>query len=69
MEVMLGMINSNSLERVFDNVINCPDRHHHFESLPNREILSQTNEIRNNDNRNDPVRQNGLAESIEILSR
>ena len=68
MNVMLGNWNWNSLERDLDNVINCPDRHQDFESLPNRGSSSQEIEIRNIDMRNSPFRQNGLEESVEILS-
>ena len=68
MDIMLGNWNSNSLERELDNVITCADRHQEFESLHNRGSSSQDNEIRDLDSRNGPVWQDGLAESIEILS-
>ena len=62
MNVLLGDWNSNSLEGDLDNVINCPDRHQDFESLPNRGSSSQEIEIRNIDKRNGPIKQNGLEE-------
>ena len=65
---MLGDRKSNSIERELDNVINCPHGHKNFESLPNRGSSYQENEIKNIDNRNEPNRQDGLADSIEILS-
>ena len=68
LDKMLGDGNTNSIERELDNVINCLDRHQDFESLRKRGSSSQEKEIRNFDNRNRPVRQDGLAGSIEILS-
>ena len=66
-DVMLGDGTSNPKERELDIMINCPDRHQDLESTPKRGSSSQESEIRNIDNRNGPVRQDGLPESIEIL--
>ena len=60
--------NTNSMERELDNIINCPEKHQNFEYLPNRGISSHETEIRIIDNRNGPVRKDGLPESIELLS-
>ena len=67
MDIMLGDGSSNSIEKELDNVINRADRHQDFEYLPNRRSSTQENDIRIIDNKNCPVRQDGLAESIEIL--
>ena len=68
MDELPGDGNSNSLERDLDNVMKCPNRHQDFESIPNRGSSSQENEIRDIDIGIGPVRPDGLAESIEILS-
>ena len=68
MDVMLGDGNSNSIERELDNVMNRPGRLQNFFSLPNKGSSSQENEIRNIEIINGPIRQNEIAESIEILS-
>ena len=51
-----------------DRLINVPDRSQDFQSFPNREKSSPENEIRDIDNRNEPVREGRLIESINILS-
>ena len=68
MDIMLGDGNSNSIERELDSLINVFDRPQDFQSFPNREKSSQENEIRDIDNRNEPVREGRLIESINILS-
>ena len=68
MDIMLGDGNSNSIERELDSLINVPDRPQDFQSFPNREISSQENEIGDIDNRNEPVREGRLIESINVLS-
>ena len=68
MDIMLGDGNSNSIERELDSLINVPDRPQDFQSFPNRENSSQENEIRDIDNRNEPVREGRLIESINVLS-
>ena len=68
MDVMFGDGNSNSLERELDSRINAPARRQDFQSFPNKEISSQENEIRDISNRNKPVREERLIESINMLS-
>ena len=68
MDIMLGDGNSNSIERELDSLINAPDRQQDFQSFPNRENSSQENEIRDIDNRNEPIGENRLIESINTLS-
>ena len=68
MDVMLGEGNSNSIERELDSLINVPEGPQDFRSFPNRENSSQENEIRDIDNRNEPVRESRLIESINMLS-
>ena len=68
MDMMLGDENTNSIERKFDSPINVPDTPQDFQSFPNRENSSRENEIRDIDNRNEPVREGRLIESINILS-
>ena len=65
MDVMLVDGNSNSIERELDGLINAPERRQDFQSFPNRENSSQDIEIRDIDNRNEPVR---LIESMNMLS-
>ena len=36
MDIIVGDGNSNSIEREFDDVINCRNRHQDFESSPSR---------------------------------
>ena len=67
MDIMLGDGNSNSIERELDSLINAPDRQD-FQSFPNRENSSQENEIRDIDNRNEPIGESRLIESINTLS-
>ena len=67
-DVMLGGCISNSIEKVLDSMINGPVGHHDTHPLPNTENSSQENEIRDIENRNGSVRQEGLSESINILS-
>ena len=68
MDIMLGDGNSNSKERELDSLINAPDRQQDFQSFPNRENSSQENEIRDIDNRNEPIREGRLIEPINTLS-
>ena len=68
MDIMLGDGNSNSTERELDSLINAPDRQQDFQSFPNRENSSQENEIRDIDNRNEPIGESRLIESINTLS-
>ena len=68
MDIMLGDGNSNSIERELDSLINVPDRQQYLHSFPNRENSSQENEIRNIDNRNEPIGESRLMESINTLS-
>ena len=68
MDVLLGEGNSNSIERELDSLINVPERQQDFQSFPNRENLSQENEIRDIDSRNEPARESRLVESIIMLS-
>ena len=68
MDIMLGDGNSNSIERELDSLINVPDRQQYLHSFPNRENSSQENEIRNIDNRNEPIGEGRLMESINTLS-
>ena len=68
MDVVLGGDNSNSIERELDSIINVPEGHQDPQSLPNRESSFQENEIRDIENRNGSVRQEGLSESNNILS-
>ena len=68
MDIMLGDGNSSSIERELDSLINVPDRPQDFQSFPNRENSFQENEIRDIDNRNEPIREDRLIESINILS-
>ena len=68
MEIMLGCGNSNSIERELDSPINVPDRQQDLQSFPNRENSSQENEIRNIDNRNEPIGESRFTESIDTLS-
>ena len=65
MDVMLGDGNSDSIEIELDGLINAPERRQDFQSFPNRENSSQENEIRDIDNRNEPV---SLIDSINMLS-
>ena len=67
MHIVLGEGNANSIERDLDNVINGPERHQDFNTLPIRRRSSQENEIRNLDKRNGPDSQDGSEDSIEIL--
>ena len=68
MDVMLGDGNSNSKERELDSLINVPGVQRDFRSFPNRENSSQGNEIRDIGNRNEPVSEERLIESIITLS-
>ena len=68
MNVMLSEGNSNSIKMELDSIINCPDGQPDFQSLPNRENSTQENEIKDIDNRNGSVRQEGLSESFNVLS-
>ena len=68
MDIMLGDGNSNSIERELDSLINAPDRQQDFQSFPNRENSSQENAIRDIDNRNEPIGEGRLIESINTLS-
>ena len=68
MDVMLGDGNSNSIERDLDSLINVPERRLIFQSFPNRENSSQENEIRDISTRNQPVREERLIGSINMLS-
>ena len=43
MHIVLGKGNSNSIERELDNVINGPERHQDFNTLPNRRGSSHEN--------------------------
>ena len=67
-DVILGDGNSSCLERELDSLINVPDGQRDYRSFPNRENSSQENEIRDISNRNDPVREERLIESIKTLS-
>ena len=62
-DILIGDGNSNSTEKELDKVMNCLDRHQDFKSLPNQE-----NEIKILDDKNGPVRRDGVAETIELLS-
>ena len=68
MDVMLGDGNSNSIERELDSLINVPGRQRVFQSFPNRKNSSPENEIRDISNRNEPVSEERLIESINTLS-
>ena len=68
MNVMLADGNSNSIEGELGSLINVPERQHDFQSFPNRKNASQENEIRDISNRNEPVKEERLIESINILS-
>ena len=69
MDVTLGDGNSISIEREIDSPINAPERQRDFQSFPNRKnSSSQENEIRDISNRNEPVREERLIKSINILS-
>ena len=68
MDVMLGDRNSNSLERELGSLINASDGQRDYRSFPNRENSFQENEIRDISNRNEPVREERLVESINTLS-
>ena len=67
MDVRFGDGNSNSVEREL-GLINVPGRRQDFQSFPNRENSSQEKEIRGIDNRNEPVKDGSLIESINMLS-
>ena len=67
-DVMLGEGNTNSMERELDSIIIGPEGQWDMQFLPNRENSSQENEIRDIDNRNGTVRQEGLSESNNILT-
>ena len=68
MGVMLGEGNSSSIERELDSLIIVPEGQHDFHSFPNRENSSQESEIRDIDNKNEPVRESRLMESTIMLS-
>ena len=68
MDVMLGEDTSKSMTREFDSIIYGPGGHQDRQSLPNRESLSQKKEIRGIEKTNGSVSQEGLSESINILS-
>ena len=68
MDIMLGDGNSNCIERELDSLVNAPDRQQDFQSFPNGENSSQENEIRDIDNRNEPIGEGRLIESINTLS-
>ena len=68
MDVMLGDGNSNSIERELDHLNNGPERQQDFQSFPNRESSSQENEIRDISDRNEPVMEGILVQSIIMLS-
>ena len=68
MDVMLGDGNSNCKEKELDSLINAPERQQDFHSFTNRDNSSQENEIRDISNRNEPVREERLIQSINILS-
>ena len=68
MDVMLGDRNSNFIERELDGLIIGPEMPHDFQSFPNREKSSQEKKIRDISNRNEPVREGRLMESINMLS-
>ena len=64
-DIMLGGINSNSIERELDNAINGPERYQDSQSLPNRENSSHGNDIRNNDDRNNQLGMLGLQSLLK----
>ena len=68
MDVLLGDGNFNSIERELDSLINVPEEQRDFQSFPERGNSSQDNEIRDIGNRNEPVREKRLKESINTLS-
>ena len=65
---MLGYRNSNSIERELDSLIIVPEGQQDFPSFPTRENSSQENEIRDISNRNEPVKEGRLMESLNMLS-
>ena len=68
MDILLGEGNTNSIERELDSINNCPEGQPDTQSLANRQNSSQENEIRDIGNRNEPVRQEVVSGSINILS-
>ena len=66
MDVMLG--DRNSITRELHSLITVPERQQNFQSFPNRKKSSQENEIGDLGNRNEPVREGRLMESISMLS-
>ena len=68
MDIMLGDGSSNSIERELDSLINGPERQKDFQTFQNRETSSQENEIRDISNRNEPIGERRLRESIKMLS-
>ena len=65
---MLGDGNSSFIERELDKIMNGSEGHQEIECSPNRGDSFQKTEISHTDNRNGPNRQDGLAESIVIVS-
>ena len=61
-DAMLGVGNSNSIERELDSLIIVPGRRENVQSFPNRENSSQENESRDIDNRSEPVREGRLIQ-------
>ena len=68
MDVMLRERKSNSMERELDSPIIVPEGQQDFMSFPNRENLSQENEIRVINGRNVSVSESRLIELINMLS-
>ena len=68
MDILLGDGNSNSIKRELDSLINGPERQQDLQTFPNRETSSQENEIRDISNRNEPIGEGRLIESINMLS-
>ena len=68
MDMMLGDGHSNSIEKELDSLIIGAERQQHFQTFPNRENSPQENDIRDISNRNEPVREGRLIESINVLS-
>ena len=66
LNVMLREGDTNSVEREMDSIINGPEGQQDLQSLPNSENSSQENGIRDIENRNGSIRQEGLSESINI---
>ena len=67
-DVMLGEGNTNSIERELDSIINSPEGQQDLQSLPNRKNSSQENDVKDIENRNGSIRQEGISESFNIFS-